>query len=297
MHLLTSFVYAPSLLNLVRWSQGCVTWMLDSGGFSAANVGKTIAVGDYVAFCKQNGHLFEEYVSLDEPRNWAKSRDLALTMCNEGLDPMVVVTTDAPLEGPELDLFAGRSLAVAGGTVMPLRPYLRRVNAVRARFPDTKIHGLGFTRGLQIVYAPIDTVDSSSWLAGKRYGAVMYFDVSAGVRTTSITKLAKAPTGKVLDILLKQKITVRDLQESRGSWSCLSLFGTFAWLEYADWLTARGITLFFAVATVHDALQLMFSEKARRLNLTAIQASREATSFWQRSKKTESEIEAWIQAF
>lgn len=54
-----------------------------------------------------------------------------------------------------------------------------------------KIHGLGFTDTALLKKYPFDSVDSTAWLSGSRFGNVYYFDRSNGVM-----KNVKAPKGK-----------------------------------------------------------------------------------------------------
>ena len=46
----------------------------------------------------------------------------------------------------------------------------------RAKANDCKVHGLGFTAQNHMRYLPFYSVDSSSWIAGNRYGSICRFD-------------------------------------------------------------------------------------------------------------------------
>ena len=73
--------------------------ILDSGAFTVLSRGITISVEEYIAFCIDHGHLFDQIVTLDDIAG-----DLATTwnntakMIDAGLDPVVVFHGREPFD-------------------------------------------------------------------------------------------------------------------------------------------------------------------------------------------------------
>lgn len=59
----------------------------------------------------------------------------------------------------------------------------------KAHEHDCRIHGLGFTRTSQLANYPFDSVDSSTYSAGSRFGSYQYFDV----KTKTIKQIVRQP--------------------------------------------------------------------------------------------------------
>lgn len=82
-------------------------------------------------------------------------------------------------------------------TIMPREyPFVRKLIRLAARY-DTKVHGLGFTPQNVLDYG-FYSVDSSSWVAGGRYGGVYYFD-GRRIRRVPTPKGKRSVDSKVRD--------------------------------------------------------------------------------------------------
>jgi hypothetical protein len=149
----------------------------DSGAFSAHSQGKPIRVDDYCDWLEKWGHLFDHYAMLDVKGDV----DLGLTnlarMEKRGLRPIPVYHGGEPWSVLE-DLVAhgypyialgnlARKVAGQGDNTLAWCIECFRRGQGRAVF-----HGFGVTTPRLLWSLPWYSVDSSSWSAGFRYGAV-----------------------------------------------------------------------------------------------------------------------------
>lgn len=162
------------------------SFLLDSGAFSLFKTGKKREIDwdgyikNYANFIKKNKvnkyfeldidvlvgyekvldlrHKLEDLVGLPTIPVWHRSRGLEnfLTMCEEYKYVAI-----------------GGMVSDKGGK-MPVKALSYLIREAHRR--KTQIHGLGCTGIEKIRSAHFDTVDSSSWLAGNRYGFIYYFD-------------------------------------------------------------------------------------------------------------------------
>lgn len=176
---LISYAYmTDDMLRIVSSTQGSIRWLLDSGAFTAHEQGRVIEVRDYCDFLHQHGHLFWQTIGLDKVGNAAVTRSNLAAMRADGLNPMPVLTVDEDArDAPALLGDACKHLCVAGGVTEPVERYGPRLALLRRVLgPDVWLHGLGFSRGHSVARTTVDSVDSSTWLAGKRWGQLVWFD-------------------------------------------------------------------------------------------------------------------------
>ncbi len=148
---------------------------LDSGAFSAMTIGAKIQIDDYVTYCKEHGYKFDVIASLDvigNHRETAKNHDYMRTA---GINSIPTFHVNAPFS--ELDRLIGENdyiaLGVAGmqrrrSQLMAWLVKCFRVNDGRARF-----HGFALTSPVVMYSFPWFSVDSSTWINGRRFGVVV----------------------------------------------------------------------------------------------------------------------------
>lgn len=152
--------------------------IVDSGAFTAFNMGQPIKLADYEAFVREVGddlraHWAEvRFVQLDEYGDHdATVRNYHL-MREHGFDPMPVYTRGAPLSWLE-ECYAATDYVmfggiVAGGGSSALREVMPAVG-------DRRIHWLGFmNRNYLVRYRPT-SVDSSAWMCCCRFGRLTMY--------------------------------------------------------------------------------------------------------------------------
>lgn len=263
--MLVSFAYmTPNMLTVVQQSQGSVRWLLDSGAFTAFQLGKPIDIEGYIAFVKEHGHLFFQCIALDMIGNAADTLTNLQVMRDAGLNPMPVLTVDMHVDMlSTLVTPTCRAFCMAGGITEPIEHYGPRLSAARRRVgSDVWIHGLGFTRGTVVGGTQVTSVDSSSWTSGKRWGNLQWFDrVAGGIKHDRWSDLVKRPWREIplgaQRAIIGMGLTREKLRHksmTNGGPSTVGAQGVFAFAEYASWLGTLGKTFFFAVSNQHDAM-------------------------------------------
>jgi hypothetical protein len=157
--------------------------ILDSGAFTVLTKGIEVSIDQYIAFCLEHGHLFDQVVTLDDIAG-----DLATTwnntakMIDAGLDPVPVFHGREPFAVLEhyvanfkrvgLGFFRGPSKPGGKVTIQAdqgdgLTPdeWLSKALDICER-AGVKVHGFGMTRyAMKKGHTRLTTTDSTSWSA------------------------------------------------------------------------------------------------------------------------------------
>ena len=158
--------------------------MLDSGAFSFISLGKRLDWGEYIAryirYINDNDvKLFFE-LDIDKLIGYDRVKEIRRRLEREtGKRPIPVWHKRLGKEEflrmcDEFDY-----VAIGGIVSKEILPRQYKylpwfINEAHKR--GTKIHGLGFSRMFWLPICHFDSVDSSSWTAGNRYGYVYVFD-------------------------------------------------------------------------------------------------------------------------
>jgi hypothetical protein len=166
-HFMLSFYYAKkhtTSIKLLRQLGAHI--MLDSGAFSAWKTGGVLDIYEYVAYIKRS-HI-GKYVVLDVVGDPEATAANQVIMENDGLYPIPVFHINSDMS--ILDELAAKYRYIAlGGTVGKSRTE-REIffDEVFERCPDTLFHGLGMTMTDLMRKYPWASVDSTTWLTGKK---------------------------------------------------------------------------------------------------------------------------------
>jgi hypothetical protein len=155
--------------------------LLDSGGFSAFASGKAINLVEYIDYCGENKDAFEIMTYLDVIGNAEKSSENYAEMRRAGIEGMPTYHVGTDWRFFE-KLIAEWDYVAVGGMVPYLRAHshhyrpalyraLVRIHKA-AKDSGTKLHGFGVTSWQLMVAFPWYSVDSTSWLAARRFGRV-----------------------------------------------------------------------------------------------------------------------------
>lgn len=171
-HFMLSYFYWKSHASLIRLmrSHG-VHLMLDSGAFSAWKQGGEIDVNCYIAYIQRS--RIGKYIALDVVGDPEKSDAHVRQMEEAGLHPIPVFHFGSDFRW--LDRYAARYPYIAlGGTVgKPKRVRDAFFAEVFARHPQIHYHGLGMTTPELLSRYPWFSVDSTTWLVGKKQGRLV----------------------------------------------------------------------------------------------------------------------------
>ena len=182
-NVLQSFYYASDFTTNVI-IPNCKSFMLDSGAFSFMK-GKSIANWDayidkYADFIVRNGiRLYFELdidsiVGLDAVINIRKR-----LYEKTGVKPIPVWHKARGLESFKKDCSEYPYVAIGGIVTQEIKrqeyPIFEKLINI-AHASGAKIHGLGFTNLDGLTKYHFDSVDSTAWVSGNRFGAIYFFD-------------------------------------------------------------------------------------------------------------------------
>lgn len=179
-NVLFSFLGANSVAMNYAKSESCKSYLLDSGAFTFLyGAGKKVDfdsyVDQYIDFINENKILLFFEMDVDTIVGLPKVEAYRRRIENKtGKRPIVVFHKE---RGKEyfLDMCKNYPYVAIGGIAgrgnqrREYLPYFRWF-IDKAHEHGAKIHGLGFTDFAHIRDLPFDSVDSTSWLCGGRYG-------------------------------------------------------------------------------------------------------------------------------
>lgn len=179
---------------------------LDSGAFSAFSIGVDIDTKEYIDFCKEHRGKFETIAYLDAIGDHKKSMWNYQAMADAGIDGVPTFHTGEPFEFL-YSLFEQWDYIAIGGLVPFLGAHTAQAyknsvlrlmtkvhgDAIRA---GKNLHGFGVTTWSLIKSFPWYSVDSSTWMSGRKFGRAMTFD---GAKLGSV--IAREHPAKVADTL------------------------------------------------------------------------------------------------
>lgn len=180
LNVLVAFPYfSQSTREELEQNRGSYRLIVDSGAFTAWNSGKTIDLDAYCRFLDSIEHLRPFHaIQLDVFGDPEASQRNFETMVSRGYDVMPVFTRGESVERLE-ELYAATDYIMFGGIVTggKNRNYIKwftRVNGNR------KAHWLGFVKMDFIKKFRPESVDSSTWVNGARYGLLLTFNLETG---------------------------------------------------------------------------------------------------------------------
>ena len=196
---LSSYYYCQSLPGLVAEIPNMRNFLLDSGIFTFINSGKYVNMDEYIrnyaAFIRD--YKIKDYVELDVDQiegveqtrrirdkleNLVGWQSIPVWHTIRGTESFVRDCKDYPRICLGFFLTEGLSTRVT-------EKYAPKMIKL-AHQHKCKIHGLGFTKTTLLPKFHFDSVDSSTWSMGKRYGSMCVFD-----KETKTMKVVTRPAG------------------------------------------------------------------------------------------------------
>jgi hypothetical protein len=212
----------------------------DSGAFSAMTQGAVITVDEYAEWLKRWSHLFSTYANLDVIRNpevtWANQQRLE----DQGFAPLPVFHVATPWEWLEhyLERYQYIALGVAGSRSSKYMGWVVRCFQMARQEgapPRAVYHGFGITAWTPLRNFPWYSADSSSWMAGFRYGSMKVFNSMAGEWVSmhaSDRKAWKKHAGLVRDL----GFNPTDFYDGNPTRATRSAIALRSYLEAERWL-------------------------------------------------------------
>lgn len=234
--------------------------LIDSGAFTnywenikARKEGRApnpITIDEYIAFCQGIHGKVWQYIALDVIQNVEASDANLRAMVDAGLQPVpVFVYPESYKKLPEL-VAVNERICVAGG-VDAKRSFMhqRFQKAYKASGGKAKIHGLGFVKHPDMFQLPLASVDSSSWMAGGRYGHIPMYSPRNGVQSVSWKKLQTSPAHvAMLRDANVSAAQASDPQSYRTMNSIPTIFSVYAHLQMHRHCYAENLRYFLATS-------------------------------------------------
>ncbi len=177
--------------------------LLDSGAFTAYTQKTTVDIDEYIKFVKQYEKYLSGYITLDVIGNAEASYENWEYMRSKGTNPIPVYHMRAPVE--YLHRYVAQTDYIALGGVASRKT----AKALRAdfdrlwtnhlldanRMPLVKVHAMGITDVPTMVAFPWFSIDSSTWLVGRKRGLLLtpYMSKSAEVYTRTPIRIDISP--------------------------------------------------------------------------------------------------------
>ena len=219
---------------------------VDSGGFSATTQGLEIDINSYMDWLKKFNDIITVYANLDEIGNPELTYERQKIMEASGLNPLPVFHTGEPVSWLERYIDEGYDYICLGGMVPYSKDRKRLVKWMSLCFDiaeksgkEIKYHGFGMTNWDLMRAYPWESVDSSSWCSGFRYGSVPIFDSRTGTFTTIQLKDLKK-SYKYARVLREYGFSPNDLaMDKEFDRVKIATISAMSYLKAEEWLKQR----------------------------------------------------------
>lgn len=183
--ILSSYYYCQSIPGLVKEIPNMRNFLLDSGIFTFINSGKYVNMDEYIrnyaAFIRE--HNIRDYVELDVDQIEGVEQTRRIRDKLENLVGWQSIPVWHTVRGTEsfiqdckdYDRICLGFFLTEGLSTRVTEKYAPKMISL-AHQHKCKIHGLGFTKTTLLPKFHFDSVDSSTWSMGKRYGSLSVFD-------------------------------------------------------------------------------------------------------------------------
>lgn len=174
-HVMISYYHGILKLDLLRFRRQGVHVFLDSGAYTAWKKGGTVSLDGYIQDIKAS--LIGKYSVLDvvgdpEQTEWNQRR-----MEEHGLYPVPVFHLGSDLKHLRRLVDQGYRYIGLGGTVGARREKRQRFfDECFGEFPGVQFHGFGMSDITLIQKYPWFSVDSTTWLVGRKFGRLVTLD-------------------------------------------------------------------------------------------------------------------------
>lgn len=207
------------------------SYFMDCGAFSAWSQGTSIDIDKYCQFILHHQHRLDVYAHLDDKNSEKKTMEnLEIMETKYKLKPLPVwhaVNRNFKLLGELLekyDYIAIGAMAGEGGKDEVLHDTLKIIFSMALKYGKNKdgtlkkrFHAFGWTGFNWLVRYPWYSADSTSWLAGSRFGTIPIFNIKTGkMMTIPITKEAILKNWKHIPRKLRNLEKLLDKKGSRN---------------------------------------------------------------------------------
>lgn len=225
--------------------------IIDSGAFTAWNTGKKIELDDYCKFLDkiQDLHPFKA-VQLDVFGDPEKSYKNFLIMKDRGYDVMPVFTRGESLERLE-ELYKHTDYIMFGGIVIGGKNK-NYAKWFLERNKGRKCHWLGFVKMDFIKKYKPESVDSSSWSSGARFGHVQLYAGGGNLVTFNKKMFTKKIPDNMISLFHRNGINDREI-------NCLSK--KEAWINSGTYINGSNKSLAMMICVISNIIKAIDIER------------------------------------
>lgn len=278
LNILVAYPYfkKPVVEQLKRFKKNSYRLIVDSGAFTAWNIGKTIRLDDYCRFLDSIEHLRPfNAVQLDVFGDPEKTWENFLIMKKRGFDVMPVFTRGDSLERLE-EMYSYTDYIMFGGITIGGK----NINYVKWFMENNKqraVHWLGFCNVDFIKHFKPFSVDSSSWASGSRYGNVHFYKGFGATVSANRRKLLDKPSPQLFECAKRSGVTVQEMGLLRHSESWIEttkvpdmtkpekgvakMIGTISYVHRAVDLEKNLGTRFYLAAAAPHQIDMIFAAR------------------------------------
>lgn len=245
---------SKDVIEFLKENQKNITFLLDSGAFTAWKAGKELKVEDYIAFIKSLPFKPWRYFNLDKIGDPEGSHENYVKMLKAGLKPLPVFTRG---ESPEmLEEYYKTSDVVGIGGLVGTQGNKAFVKGIMEHVGDRKVHWLGFNSKEHLAHYKPYMCDSSSWAAAVRFASVKLYDKNGKWYQVGKQDFATKPPDHILKLIKSYGIDPKRLAQAdqwknsgRGDYA-LELLTCRSWAKYQiDIMDKLGVNFFLACAS------------------------------------------------
>ena len=242
--------------------------LIDSGGFTAKNVGHEIDIEEYMAWLKRWGkHLFG-YVALDKIGDPVQTEINLKRMLDAGLKPLPVHVWGDDEERMD-ELFSWADWVALGGLRRPMRGHSPKeyVKQKMIWAKGRNVHWLGYTKETMLRSFRPFSCDSSNFIAGQKWGLCWIYlgkgrwrEITSpkhkkGKHVEIVSEFADPDVRKALKDYGADPAKFADPEHWRGSYytgetTRPSGVTVYSFVRYAsDFMRRFGVRVFLAIGT------------------------------------------------
>ena len=202
-HRLLSFAGGQEATDFYLHHDNTADLFLDSGAFTAMNLGTPINLNEYCRWLKEREHRFACYAALDVIGDWRASAVNLAKMQDKGLNPVATFHLGSPLH--ELRRLCKIADYIAlGGLVgadkLEMRPWLDKCfNIIYHEFWPKKVHAFGVLAQWALERYPFYSADGSTIIIAAGLGSISNFEKGKSFRETWQHNGSRTWDGSVID--------------------------------------------------------------------------------------------------
>lgn len=265
LNILVAYPYMKgSTINVLNDRQKDITFLLDSGAFTAWKSGKPISIDEYCRFIDSLPFKPWRYFTLDVIGDAHKSFENYELMRKRGLTPIPIFTRGEDLS--MLDEYYKTSDVVAIGGLVGTPGNKGFVKGIMSKVDGRKVHWLGFNAKEFIHHYKPYTCDSSSWSSAVRFASCKLYVKNGEWIQVDKMDFAKRPSDKILQTITEYGINPKRLANA-GEWKnsgkgdyALEVLTCRSWVKYQiDLRNKLGVEFFLACAAEWQIKQMLES--------------------------------------